>query len=388
MKLKLIDFINTNPDWRNLLSGAPYFINISDDEMFGRKLVMFKYNQIDSDFSLDLVKECRGLILDMTDGVIPFSVPYFKFFNAGESHAAEIDWTSAVVSAKIDGSLIKVVKYNDELLISTNGVIDAYKCNLPSQINCPFQNFGQLFEDAVRNQHLECGYNGVLEDAMKWFKDLIEPGNTYMFELCSRWNRIVVPHDQSRLYFHGLRDNKTMLELPFEICSISEFFMCPEFYRLMSLDACIKASQQLPWDDEGYVVRDKNFNRVKIKSPEYVKIHKMANNGNLSMRRAVDVFMENEIDELLAYFPEYNQVFVDIKNKYIARENELNELYGKLKSLNLGSRKEQALWILANTKCSGLMFEMLKGDLPAKDCLEKLYHKNKDSFVEALGLYD
>lgn len=386
MKLKLIDFIKANPDWRNLLSGAPYFLNISDDEMFGRKLVMFKYNQLESDFSIDLVRECRGIILDMTDGLELFSVPYFKFFNVGEPHAAEIDWNTAVVSEKIDGSLMKVVKYDDQLLISTNGVIDAYKCNLTPQHNCPFQNFGQLFEEAVRNQYIECGFNGDLDDAMAWFKDLLVPGNTYMFELCSKWNRIVVPHDKPKLYFHGFRENSSLEEMPFEICVVSEFFSGPLVYNLTTLDDCIKAAEKLPWDDEGYVIRDRNFNRVKLKSLEYLKIHKMANNGNLSIRRAVDVFMENEIAELLAYFPEYKTVFDDIKSKYIAREKELDETYAKLKALNLDSKKEQALWIMANTKYSGLIFGMLKNEVSAKEQLNELYSKRRDSFIEVLGL--
>ena len=201
MKLKLIKFIKEHKDWENILSNAPYHIQISHDRVFDRDLVLFKYDQTCSDFSIDIVKECRGIILDMTnDGIVPFSVPYFKFFNFGEPHAAHIDWNSAIITEKIDGSLCKIVKFNNELLFSTNGVIDAYKCSLPSHVNCPFNNFGELIAEAI---DIEAKRHNIEGDSIEWFKSLLENNCTYMFELCSRFNRIVVPHEETRLYFHG-----------------------------------------------------------------------------------------------------------------------------------------------------------------------------------------
>ena len=80
MKLKLIDFIKEHSNWEALLSQAPYCLKISRDQKFGRNLIMFKYSQEDSDFSNDIVKECRGIILDEdTFEIISYS--YNKFFN-------------------------------------------------------------------------------------------------------------------------------------------------------------------------------------------------------------------------------------------------------------------------------------------------------------------
>lgn len=397
MQLKIIEFIKANQNWEQLLSAEPYCLNISHDNMFGRDLVMLKYSQQDSDFSNDIVCECRGLILDMTDDVVPLSVPYFKFFNFSEPYAAKIDWSSAEVTEKIDGSLMKVVKYGNDLLISTNGVIDAYKCNLTPQFSCPYSNFGQLFEAAVKNQFkknaqllADHGFDDLnkLDDihAMNWFKSLLVPGFTYMFELCSQYNRIVIPHTETKLYFHGIRDNSTLLEQPFVNDLLISEFEGPKLFPLKTLDDVIKAAEVLPWDDEGYVVCDKYFNRIKIKSPAYLRIHRMANNGNLSIRRAVDVFMENEIAELLAYFPEYKSVFDDIRNKYDAKKAELDSIYQKLVSLNLETQKDRALWIQQNTKHAGIIFKMLKDGSSAKAAVNDLYAKRKDSFIELLGL--
>ena len=74
-KLKLIEFIKENEDWREKLSGEPYFIKITAEG----KYTIFKYNQLNSDFNNEIVRECRGLILD--DEFNPVCVPFFKFGN-------------------------------------------------------------------------------------------------------------------------------------------------------------------------------------------------------------------------------------------------------------------------------------------------------------------
>ncbi len=70
--------------------------------MYGRELVMFKYDQLRSDLSIPLVQECRGLVLDAhTFEVV--SYPFNKFFNYGEPLASDVDWASAYVTQKLDG---------------------------------------------------------------------------------------------------------------------------------------------------------------------------------------------------------------------------------------------------------------------------------------------
>lgn len=401
MKLKLIDFIKEHSDWEVLLSQAPYCLNISRDRKFGRNLIMFKYSQQDSDLSNNIVKECRGIILD-EDTLESISVPYFKFFNFSEPHAAKIDWSSAKVLEKIDGSLIKVVKFSDqEILVSTNGVIDAFKCELNSMIGCPYNNFGELFWAAIYNQMIVCGYSPDDTDPVEWLADKLQPNTTYMFELCSKYNKIVVQHDEPKLYFHGWRDNVSLNEMPFEICNLINIFDCPLDYNLKSLDECITATQAMPWDEEGYVVVDKNFNRVKIKSPAYLMVHRLSQNNNMSIRRAIDVYMAGECDEILAYFPEYKSVFDEIDKRFNHKFMELGSdaviLFAKIDDGSLPTRKDQAAWILANTKHSGILFKLLNGYVVGdstnidkyldelKQIMIDLYHKNASSFVAMLG---
>jgi len=59
---------------------------------YGHKFLL-KYNQIESDFSIQEVKECRGLILKKYTYDI-LSMNFIKFFNHGEQYANKIDWNA------------------------------------------------------------------------------------------------------------------------------------------------------------------------------------------------------------------------------------------------------------------------------------------------------
>jgi hypothetical protein len=87
--LNVIEYIKNNPDWREILPQTPYCITIKDDGGF----ILLKYSQIDSDFNNEIVRECRGLIIDKN--LNPVCVPFYKFANYGESYADNINWSTA-----------------------------------------------------------------------------------------------------------------------------------------------------------------------------------------------------------------------------------------------------------------------------------------------------
>src|ERR1017187_2830704 len=70
-------------------------------------LLLFKYNQIESNFAEPIVQEARGIILDESDNWKVVCYTFRKFHNHGESLAAKIDWSNAVVQTKEDGSLMQ-----------------------------------------------------------------------------------------------------------------------------------------------------------------------------------------------------------------------------------------------------------------------------------------
>ena len=147
-KLDIQCFIEQHSDWEKLLVEKPYCLNITRESWNGMNLVMLKYSQVDSDFSLPIVCECRGLILNEdTNEIVSF--PFTKFFNFGETNAAEIDWSTARCGEKVDGSLIKIVNVGHNLLVSTNRTILASKAPIAEQIGCKYQFFGDIVAEQL-----------------------------------------------------------------------------------------------------------------------------------------------------------------------------------------------------------------------------------------------
>ena len=126
--LKVQEFIRANSDWECMLSSEPYCISISRDDIFGRQLVMFKYDQTRSDLSIPLVQECRGLILDAVSLEV-VSYPFNKFFNYGEPLAVDVDWKSAYVTQKLDGC----VSFNTKVKTTVGDVDMKEICDNPDK---------------------------------------------------------------------------------------------------------------------------------------------------------------------------------------------------------------------------------------------------------------
>lgn len=364
--LEIQKFIKSNSNWEKLLVNKPYCLNITKDHVNGRNLVMFKYNQIDSDLSIKLVQQCRGLILDLDTFEI-VSYAFDKFFNYEEPYAADIDWKSCYVTEKLDGSLVKLSRIGDNILWSTNGTIDAYKALLVEQIGCIAKSFGELAWYAILENYCKARDLSVSDcidpDIVKdWLKSIIKPGYTYMFELTSPYNKVVVTWHKTELHFIGCRDNESGQEIFFGDHELSKIFDIPKIFPLRSVDECVKAASELDVNAEGYVVVDKDFNRVKIKSPTYVALHHMRNNGVLSYERGIEIVRGNELGEVLTYFPEFKPHLEKIKNAYDSLIASLNEswlAYNQLDPFIIETRKDKAIWIQKYFKVPAVGFMLI-----------------------------
>ena len=331
--MKILDFVRDNPNWREILSNSPYNIAIDDDGDF----IMLKYSQYDSDFTYEIVRECRGLILDKNFNAV--CVPFHKFGNYGESYSAEIDWKTAKVEEKIDGSLIKVWNYNGKWMISTNGTIFAEKANIGSQYdvesNSKFRNYKELFTAACNKTGLDI--------------ESLNPDYTYMFELCSPFTRIVVPHNEIKIYHIGTRDNKSYKELETYI-GIEK----PKIYSCDNISDLIDMASKLKYNEEGYVVKDNNFNRIKVKSPSYVAAHHLV--SDLSDKKLLELIRKNETDEFLVYFPEYRQYIIDLSDRLSSFSSYIETvLVEKITGFNFETRKDFAA-VVTKTKYTAFFF--------------------------------
>src|SRR5690606_10977753 len=94
----------------------------------------------------------------------------------------------------------------------------------------------------------------------------------------------------------------------------------PEFYKVNNRDDLTKLIQKLETEDktnEGVVLQDINGLRVKVKTSSYLALHRLANNGNIrSYKNILPLILTGEIDEVIAYFPEVQDIFLQV-NEYI-----------------------------------------------------------------------
>jgi hypothetical protein len=359
--LKTITFINANPDWRERLSAEPYNLVIKEDGGF----VMLNYSQRDSDFEDEIVRECRGVILDAS--LTPVCVPFFKFGNYGESYAAKIDWATAKVEEKIDGSLIKLWHYNGKWNTATDGTIFATSpvMKATGAVSEQFSTFADLFRAGAGRAGLD--YNRL------------DTGCTYMFELVSPYNRVIVPYEDIDIYHIGTRDNSTLKE--FE-CDIG--VKKPAVYDCGNITDLIEMASRLRYCEEGYVVKDGTYNRIKVKGPAYVACHYLLQGVN--DRKLLDLIRKNESAEFLTYFPEYKQNIDALAERFENLVNYLNAFVrDNVETARFETRKDFAAFA-SKTLFPAFLFGWYDGR--AADPREWLWGMQNEKIIEHIARYE
>lgn len=323
-------------------------------------LILLKYNQIESDFSYGEVKECRGLILDSSNNWEIVCYPFYKFFNIGESNCSDIDWNTSKVFTKIDGSLISFYFYNNEWNVSTSGVLDAH-----TQVNSGFQTFRELVIETIKLQ-----YNKTFNE----FTQVLNPLYYYMFELCTPKNIVVTPHNDSKLYLLAMRNSLTLKEECIEL--MRNNLLVASTHSLLDIASIKKTFDKMSWKYEGYVVCDSNFNRVKIKNPEYVAVHHIAT--GVSPYYIIDIIKSNEIEEFCTYFKDRKEEVELLKNKLNELEKYLNDIWINIFNSGLGynSQKDFAIHVIKEQKnYSSLFFNLKNKKNTIRECLCNINNK-------------
>ena len=298
---KIGEFCATHSNWEELLAEEPHSILVKRKDGF----VIFNYRQLSSDFNNEIVRECRGIIFKEGEWEHPVCHAFDKFGNYGESYVPEMDWATVKVSEKIDGSIMKLWCYNGYWNLSTNGNIDAKDAPISDVRK---EDFAQVFWEGIIQHLPQTRDKGKLPTLVNWASSL-DQDYTYIFELVSPYNRVVIPYENTDVYFLGARNNITNEQFGCDTTSAMimhcEVFPRPKIYSMNSLEDIMNAANELPWDEEGYVCYDKNFNRCKIKSPKYVMAHFARNKNVITRWHLIDIILRGEMDEFLIYASDY-----------------------------------------------------------------------------------
>ena len=362
--LSLDRFLNLFPNWKPILQGDPFFINLKHDGNY----TLFKYNQFNTDMGYKFTQQCRGSIYRMSNNGRMECVcrPFDKFFNYGEQYCADIDWSTARVTEKVDGSLCKLWFDKDVWHLSTSGTINAFK----APAGDTEYTFGDVFERALGGSVQRLG-NGL------------DTSKTYMFELTSPETHVVVPYDDG-VYYLTCRDTKTGEE-DFTVPDFDPSLKIkhPRVFDLKSLDDVLSVVSMMSKDEEGVVVNDAQSHRVKIKSPEYLMTARLMMNGQVTNKRLYQYIKDEKIDDFLAYVPNQKDRVDDIKSRIRAFCEELDKGWHDVDAKGFPDRKSFASFI---SKDPFRYYYFVKLDYPEVTSLEYLFKQSDRNALRSLGL--
>jgi len=263
-----------------------------------------------------LAEQCRGLIVrpvefDWFDMVQTFTNktwkdicvgdatvlawPMNRFYNHGDASGAAVDWSDPMlrVYEKLDGTCMIV--YWDELHgrwhAATRAVPEADLPIKAGHMQIGDDTFSDLFFKTL---------NATMASSVLEFGplSLFDKKFTYVFELTSPYNRIVVKYDEPKVTLLAARHTETGQEVTIE--SFHRRFPLPKTWNLSSaaaLDAFVNSAN--PAELEGAVVCDSQFRRLKVKNKAWVLSSKAKDLVTVSRRSALLAIIKGEIDDVL-----------------------------------------------------------------------------------------
>jgi hypothetical protein len=275
------------------------------------KKFSLNYNMIESKENDKLACECRGLVLspastpksdtDIVGLTKVLGRPMLRFFNQGQVEAAKINFEAKDTKfyEKLDGSF-SMVYYdtnNCKWCVATRSVPDA------DQPIDGFEDytFRTLFEKALTSMAWSPTFT-----FKKWTDKYLNKEMSYIFELCTPINRIVVDYKDYSVTLLAVIENATGQE--FNIEPLDDFVVprvC-KTYNLGNLEDMIEfVSKRNPLEHEGIVACDRNFNRVKVKNPSYVALNRVRDSVAKSPRALMEICLQGKLDDVVPLLPEH-----------------------------------------------------------------------------------
>lgn len=311
----------------------------------GRKVSM-NYDMIEAHDSNKIAQECRGLVLAKADHsvfigeheivgeTVVVARPFHRFFNLGQDAAAKIDFNDQNTRfyEKLDGSLIICYfdKYQDKWHVATRAVCEA---DLPAD-GFDDVTFRDLFMRALVESVPKIQNYGPskvgLTSVDVWFNMNMDRSNTYMFELCTEKNIVVVKHKGYNLWLLGVRNTESGKEYPVSDFVDTGIPIVPQ-YKLSSLTDMVDfVTDRDPSSYEGIVACDSKFRRVKCKNTGYMALGRVKDSALKSPRGLMQLILMEKLDDITPLLPDYAiKRSEELADKYRVLVKSYGALYDK-----------------------------------------------------------
>lgn len=184
---------------------------------------------------------CRGLVTDNEGNMV--AIPFQKFFNIEENRFTPTE--NFEVYEKMDGSLGIVFWYQGQWIVATRGSFTS--------------------DQAIKATEILNKYN----------KDIMFRHLTFCFEIIYPENRIVLDYgDDEKLVLLGTFD-KDGKEVDIDMWSQYGFDVVKKYDGIKDFK---ELKSMVKDDQEGFVVKFTNGDRIKVKGVEYLRLHKIMTN--------------------------------------------------------------------------------------------------------------
>ena len=293
---------------------------------------------------------CRGLVTDDKGDIV--ATPFKKFFNIEEGKYTPTE--TFEVYEKMDGSLGIVFWYQGQWVVATRGSFTS--------------------DQAIKATELLQKYN----------TDIMFRHMTFCFEIIYPENRIVLDYKgEEKLVLLGAFDNWGK---DYDITDWDEWgFDVVKKYD--GINDYKQLKEMVKNDQEGFVVKFSNGDRVKVKGVEYLRLHKIMTNVSTTgiweyLKNGEDVMelLKDVPDEFYTkiknYVKELRYFFMSISEDAGKRFD--GKMYGKYNDKEpITDRKEFAEWVSEQPKhLSGILFRMFD----RKDYSEIIWNLIKPEF--------
>jgi hypothetical protein len=327
--------------------------------------VSLNYDQLSAKSGDLLSEQCRGMVIrtksvaheGMPVGDIDvLAWPLCRFYNHGDPAACVIDMSSPDVRVyeKLDGTMIAL--YWDpacsEWCCATRSVPEA---DIPfANITGTEMTFCTLFKRAFASVTVMTGMS---------YSDIMSKDYTYIFELTSPYNRIVVDYTEMGVTLLGMRH--TLLGHEVDIKNASDvlpFVPRPKSWSINNIDDIIKfVNDADPMKLEGAVVVDGLFRRIKVKGRAYV-LASRCRDTLVSPRNVLELIISGKSDDVLPV------LVPELANNVIKKQEQLrvwcvamDTRFHRWATESSNVRKDFARLVVASGDPKGPHFDMFDG---------------------------
>lgn len=307
--MELIQFIKENKisnfqTLKTILEATPYNLKIKEDESYPNLFLI--HSKEDSDFSIKIVNECNGIILDKNT----FKILCYTFDKCKDGDMPpNMNVNDIYFEYALESTLIRAFYYENKWVLSTKKCIDGNKARWLSS-----KSFVELFFDYIQNND--------------FFQNL-NTSYCYSFLLTHPENNIVVQYNNPSVYHLSTRDMDTLQEIDTNI----GFNIFIKLMRIkVNPDNLNYMLSQISNDNnlnyEGIMFVDSNYNRWKIRTPMFSYVRSLWGNSNNRFFRYLELRKDSELlKEYLKYFHQDKDKFVNYENRISVFAKSLLDFY-------------------------------------------------------------